>query len=151
MKRASCACFSTRAPRTTPAKANIGRLQSLTSLLPGYLMAQLEQSAHLKLIDARNYRLPIYSELSPDAAVQRAQDPERLNTQYPLTASIDSLSTADQRSLGGGTSVQTTDLFGEVFARALWESSHARTLWTGKRADQYQLYYRACRIWTRPG
>lgn len=75
-----------------PAEANLGRLQSLSRLLPGYLIAQLEQSAHLKLIDARNYRLPTYSELSPDAALQRARDAESLNTQYLLTASIDSLS-----------------------------------------------------------
>lgn len=75
-----------------PAEANIGRLQSLTSLLPGYLMTQLEQSAHLKLIDARNYRLATYNELSQGAALQRARDAKNLNTQYLLTASLDSLS-----------------------------------------------------------
>ena len=74
-----------------PAEANIGRLQPLTSLLPGYLMTELEQSAHLKVIDARNYRLATYNDLSPDAALQRARDAENLNTQYLLTASIDSL------------------------------------------------------------
>lgn len=74
-----------------PAEANLGRLHPLSTLLPGYLMAQLEQSAHLKLVDARHYQLANYDELSPTAAQQRAHDAANLNAQYLLTASIESL------------------------------------------------------------
>lgn len=81
-----------------PSEANLGRLQGLSTLLPGYLIAALEQRAHLKLLDARQQRLPTYNELSPNAAVQRAQDAAHLNTQYLFSATIDSLAMAQATS-----------------------------------------------------
>lgn len=79
-----------------PAHANWGRLQALSVDLPGYLMQQLEATSHLKLVDARQYRLPNYSELSPAAARMRAQDAANLNAQYLLSAQIESLAMAKQ-------------------------------------------------------
>lgn len=88
----------TQWPILRPAEANVGRVHALSQLLPGYLMAELENSAHLKLIDARQYQLPTYSELSSDAARQRARDAANLNTQYLLTAKIESLAMAKSAS-----------------------------------------------------
>ncbi|HSG04187.1 MAG TPA: flagellar assembly protein T N-terminal domain-containing protein [Marinobacterium sp.] len=81
-----------------PAQANWGRLHSLSIDLPGYLMQKLENVAHLKLIDARQYRLPDYSELSPSASLLRAQGAADLRTQYLLNAQIESLAMAKEAS-----------------------------------------------------
>lgn len=77
-----------------PSEANVGRLQSLAVDLPGYLIALLDKTPHLKLIDARQYQLPFYSELSPDADRVRAQAAANLNAQYILSARIESLAMA---------------------------------------------------------
>jgi len=74
-----------------PAEANLGRLQPLTNQLPGYLIQQLEQHPHLKLVDARDYRFPNYSELDSAAPQNRARDAAALTSQYHLTARIESL------------------------------------------------------------
>lgn len=81
-----------------PAHANWGRLQSLSIDLPEYLMQQLDSAVHLKLVDARQYRLPNYSELSPLASRMRAQDAANLNAQYLLNAQIESLAMAKEAS-----------------------------------------------------
>src|SRR5210317_276412 len=57
-----------------PADANWGRLQSLSTDLPGYLLTELEPSAHLKLVDARQLRLTDYQEINAAAAQLRAKD-----------------------------------------------------------------------------
>ena len=81
-----------------PADANWGRLQSLSTDLPGYLLTELEPSAHLKLVDARQLRLTDYQEINAAAAQLRAKDGAQLNAQYILSAQIESLAMARQAS-----------------------------------------------------
>ena len=79
-----------------PADANWGGLQSLTTELPGYLLTQLEASAHLKLVDARALRMQNYGELNPQSAQLRMQNAAQLGSQYILSAEIESLSMVKQ-------------------------------------------------------